>query len=102
MGVTYHSFCLQFLLLLLLLLLLSHFSLCIFKASDFFFLLMDPLDIWQDSLVGGSVQRQGLYLHGTTRHKETQTHIHALSRIRTCDPNVRAAEDSTCLRLRGY
>jgi hypothetical protein len=28
------------------LLLLSHFSLCLFKASDFFFLLMDPLDIW--------------------------------------------------------
>jgi hypothetical protein len=22
------------------------FSLCLFKASDFFFLLMDPLDIW--------------------------------------------------------
>jgi hypothetical protein len=25
---------------------LSHFSLCLFQASDFFFLLMDPLDIW--------------------------------------------------------
>jgi len=24
---------------------------------------MDPLDIWWDSLGGGSVQRQGLYLH---------------------------------------
>jgi hypothetical protein len=22
------------------------FSLCLFQASDFFFLLMDPLDIW--------------------------------------------------------
>jgi hypothetical protein len=30
----------------------------------------------------------------------TQKHIHAPSRIRTCDPNVRAAEDSNCLRLR--
>jgi hypothetical protein len=28
------------------LLLLSHYSLCLFQASDFSFLLMDPLDIW--------------------------------------------------------
>jgi hypothetical protein len=48
-------------------------------------------------LGGGSVQRQGLYLHRTT-----QTHIHAPSRIRNWDPNVRATEDSTCLRPRGY
>jgi hypothetical protein len=34
------------LLLLLLLLLLSLYSLRLFQASDFFFLLMDPLDIW--------------------------------------------------------
>jgi hypothetical protein len=40
---------------------------------------------------GGSVQRQGLFLHRTTQHRETQTHIYAPSRIRTCDPNVRAA-----------
>jgi hypothetical protein len=53
-------------------------------------------------LWGGSVQRQGLYLHRTTQHREPQTHIHAPSRIRNCDPNVRAAEDSTCLRSRGY
>jgi hypothetical protein len=53
-------------------------------------------------LGGGSVQSQGLYLHRTTQPRETQTHIHAPSRIRTCDPNVRAAEDSTCLRLRGH
>jgi len=48
-------------------------------------------------LGGGSVQRQGLYLH-----TETQTHIHAPSRIRTCYPNVQAAEDSTCIRPRGH
>jgi hypothetical protein len=45
---------------------------------------------------------QGLYLHRTTQHRETQTHIHAPSRIRTCDLNIRAAEDSTCLRPRGH
>jgi hypothetical protein len=28
------------------LLLLPYFSLCLFLASDFSFLLMDPLDIW--------------------------------------------------------
>jgi len=59
---------------------------------------MDPLD----SLGGGSVQRQGLYLNRITQHRETQTHIHAPSKIRTCDPTFRAAEDSTCLRPRGY
>jgi hypothetical protein len=41
---------------------------------------------------------QGLYPHRTTQHRKTQTNIHALSRIRTCDPNVWAAEDSTCPR----
>jgi hypothetical protein len=40
--------------------------------------------------------------HRTTQHRETQTHINAPSRIRTCYPNVRAAEDSSCLRPRGY
>jgi hypothetical protein len=30
----------------ILLLLLSHFPYAFFEASDFFFLLMDPLDIW--------------------------------------------------------
>jgi hypothetical protein len=45
---------------------------------------------------------QGLYLHRTTQHRETQTHIHAPSRIQTCDPNIRATEDSTCLRPLGY
>jgi len=43
---------------------------------------------------------QGLYLHRTTQHRKTRTHIHAPSSVRTCDPNVRAAEDSTCLRQR--
>jgi hypothetical protein len=33
----------------------------------------------------------------TTQHRETQTHIHAPSRIRTCNLNIRATEDSTCL-----
>jgi hypothetical protein len=30
---------------------------------------------------------QGLYLHRTTQHRKTRTHIHALSRIRTYDPS---------------
>jgi hypothetical protein len=47
-------------------------------------------------LLGGAISpTQGLYLHRTTQHRETQTHIHAPNRIRTCDPNVRSAEDST-------
>jgi hypothetical protein len=51
---------------------------------------------------GGISPAQGLYLHRTTQHRTTQTNIHAPSRIRTYDPNVRAAEDSTCLRPLGF
>jgi hypothetical protein len=53
-------------------------------------------------LGGGISQAQGLYLHRTTQHRKTQTNFHALSRIWTCDPNVWAAEDSTCLRPLGH
>jgi hypothetical protein len=50
-------------------------------------------------LLGGGISpAQDLYLHRTTQHRKTQTNIHASSRIRTCDPNIRAAEDSTYLR----
>jgi hypothetical protein len=38
----------------------------------------------------------------STQDNTTQTHIHAPSRIRTCDPDVRAAEDTNCLRPRGH
>jgi hypothetical protein len=34
---------------------------------------------------------QGLYRHRTTQHRNTRTHIHDPSRIRTCDPNVQTA-----------
>jgi hypothetical protein len=47
---------------------------------------------------------QGRYLH-TGQHKHginAQADIYALSGIRTHDPNVRAGEDSSCLRLRGH
>jgi hypothetical protein len=38
----------------------------------------------------------------STQHRNTRTHIHASSRIRTHDPSVLAVEDSTCLRPRGH
>jgi hypothetical protein len=48
---------------------------------------------------------QGRYLN-TGRHKQNKRihtpNIHALSGIRTHDPRVRASEDSSCLRPRGY
>jgi hypothetical protein len=47
---------------------------------------------------------QGRYLR-TEQHKHTitgATDIHASSGIRTHDPNVRAIDDSSCLRLRGH
>jgi hypothetical protein len=47
---------------------------------------------------------QGSYLHtGQHRHRiNAHTDIHALSGIRTHDPSVRASEDSSCFRKRGY
>jgi hypothetical protein len=46
---------------------------------------------------------QGRYLH-TKQHKHiiNVNNIHALSGIRTHDPSVRAAEDSSCLRPRDH
>jgi hypothetical protein len=76
--------------------------LMLFSGVGFFFLLMDPFRHLVGVLGRGISPAQGLYLHRTTQHRETQTHIHAPSRIRTCDPNVRAAEDSICFRPRGY
>jgi len=45
---------------------------------------------------------QGLYLHRTTKHRKTWTHIHALSRIWTHNPSVWAVEDSMCFRPNGH
>jgi hypothetical protein len=48
---------------------------------------------------------QGHYLN-TGQHKHNKRihtpNIHALSGIRTHDPNVRGSEDSSCLRPRGH
>jgi hypothetical protein len=59
----------------------------------------------QVGLLGNGVSpSQGRYLH-TELHKHrihAHTDIHALSRIRTHDPSVRASEDSSCLRSRGH
>jgi hypothetical protein len=54
-------------------------------------------------LLGRGIGRpQGLYLHRTTRYIKTITYIRASSGIRTHEPSVRTAEDSTCLRLLGH
>jgi len=45
---------------------------------------------------------QGLYLHCTTQHWKTWTHIHASSGIQAHDPSVQVAEDSMCLRPCGH
>jgi len=42
---------------------------------------------------GGLSPMQGLYLHGTTRHRNTQTRINVPSGIRTRDRIVRGVED---------
>jgi hypothetical protein len=76
-----------------LLLLLLLYTLFLFQASDF--LLMDPFRHLVGLLGRGiSPAPRPLPTNRTTQHRETQTHIHAPSSIRTCDPNVRAAEES--------
>jgi hypothetical protein len=57
---------------------------------------MDPFGHLVGLFGRGIIPTQGLYLHRTTQHRKTRTHIHAPS-----DSNVRAAEVSTCLRPRG-
>jgi len=52
--------------------------------------------------MGDQPDARPLPTHRTTQHREMQTHIHAPSRIWTCDLNIQATEDSTCLRLLGY
>jgi hypothetical protein len=54
-------------------------------------------------LVRGISPSQGRYLHihNNTNKEKTQTNTHALSRIRTHHPSVRAIENSWCLRPRG-
>jgi Mn2+/Fe2+ NRAMP family transporter len=56
-------------------------------------------------LLGGVISpSQGRYLYAAQhKHKiSPHTNIHALSGIRTHDPSVRASEESSCLRTRGY
>jgi hypothetical protein len=54
----------------------------------------------QDSFDNGSARcKASLPAHRINAHN---TDIHALSRIRTHDPSVRASEDTSCLRPRGH
>jgi hypothetical protein len=52
--------------------------------------------------MGDRPDARPLPTHRTTQHRKTRTHIHASSGIRTHDPSVLAAEDSTCLRTLGH
>jgi len=72
-----------------------------YSDSEFFMKFMNLFGHLVGLLGRGISPMQGLYLHRTKQHREMQTHIPTPSRIRTCDPNVGAAEDSTCLRPRG-
>jgi hypothetical protein len=73
-------------------------ALCAFLVSSSY-----AQSVW--ILGRGISMSQGLYLH-TEQHKHRinthNTDIHALSGIRTHDPNVRASEDSSCFRPRGH
>jgi hypothetical protein len=55
-----------------------------------------------DSLGDWAVRRKAAAYTQDNTNTNVYTDIHALSGIRTHDPRVRAREDSSCLRRRGY
>jgi hypothetical protein len=64
--------------------------------------LLDPQTFCRTPWLGDQSNSRPLPKPRTTQHRNTQTHIHAPSRIRTCDLDVQALVDSTCLRPLGY
>jgi hypothetical protein len=57
----------------------------------------------KDSLdVESGLRKAATYTQKNTNTEETHTDICASSGIRTHDPSVRAAKDSSCLRERGH
>jgi hypothetical protein len=71
----------------------------LFRFQILFFLKLMNLFGKMVGLLGRGIgPTQGLYLHRTTQHRKTRTHIHASSGIRIHDPSFRTAEDSTCLK----
>jgi hypothetical protein len=59
--------------------------------------LLNPQTFGRTPCLGDESNARPLPKHRTTQHRNTQTHIHARSRIRTCDLNIQAVSDSTCL-----
>jgi hypothetical protein len=64
--------------------------------------LLDPQTFGRTPWFGDQSNARPLPKHRITQHRNTQTHIHALSRIRICNLNVQAVVDSTYLRPLGY
>jgi hypothetical protein len=88
-----------------------HFSKTFFFSAGFYsplrtlaFLngLLDPQTFGRTPWLGDQSNARPLPKHGTTQHRNTQTHIHAPSSIRTCDLNVQVVVHSTCLRPLDY
>jgi hypothetical protein len=88
--------------ILTLLLLLLLLSLCLFQESEFLLTYGSFRHLVGLRGRGISPEPRPLPTQDNTTQRNTDTHIHAPSRIRTCDPNVRAAEDTTCPRPCGY
>jgi hypothetical protein len=59
--------------------------------------LLDPRTFGRTPWLGDQSNAKPLPKHRTIQHRNTQTHIHAPSRIRTCDLNVQALVDSEVL-----
>jgi hypothetical protein len=59
--------------------------------------LLDPQTFGRTPWLGDQSNVRPLPTHRRTQHRNTQIHIHAPSRIRTSDLNVRAEVDSNAL-----
>jgi hypothetical protein len=64
--------------------------------------LLDPQSFGRTPWLGDQSNTRPLPKHRTTQHRNTQTQIHAPTRIRTCHLSVQAVVDGTCLRPLDY
>jgi hypothetical protein len=73
-----------------------------YRTLTFLTGLLDPQTFGRTPCLGDQSTARPLPRHRTTQHRNTQTHIHAPKRFRTCDLNVQAVVYSTCLRPLDY
>jgi hypothetical protein len=67
-----------------------------------FFKFLDIYTVSRTFGTGDQPVARPLPTHRRTQTQNKRKHIHALTGVRTRDPNVQAGEEGSCLRLRGH